>query len=399
MIQDGVPGEDSCGLSLSAYLYRFFQENGDLKPKRIRNFTTILQASLSGSPPSTGGSCFVFTPDSTKLVMATCTSSFILIIDLNSENDTPRVLRKFQHHRTQNTATGRATRGKRTSSEDVEMADKDEESPPGENEQTDSEEEESEGGDGQATSCTITRMAVSADGQWLATSDDRSRTHTFNLDAIQVKFLPSHPNSQSSCSLGFHIVTSQHQGILPSFPHAIHALAFDPSDPSILVLALANNTIQIYDVESRQFPSWSHQLTHSLPQRFTQLHDSLIGVTFDPSTSRTVPKDPNNPTKRVALFWGSTWICKVQLDAEVGYVGFDKKRRRGGKKKFFPKDDKQKKGGEKGDEENFKMITQYRPMLLVDFLAPGELVVVERPLVDVLAKLPPAFFKPKYGAS
>ena len=50
-------------------------------------------------------------------------------------------------------------------------------------------------------------------------------------------------------------------------------------------------------------------------------------------------------------------------------------------------------------QRNFKLITHYRPLLLVDFVSPGELVVVERPLVDVLAKLPPAYFKPKYGAT
>lgn len=50
-------------------------------------------------------------------------------------------------------------------------------------------------------------------------------------------------------------------------------------------------------------------------------------------------------------------------------------------------------------DSNFKVVTHYRPILLVDFLDPGELVVVERPLVDVLATLPPAYFKPKYGAS
>jgi U3 small nucleolar RNA-associated protein 4 len=51
------------------------------------------------------------------------------------------------------------------------------------------------------------------------------------------------------------------------------------------------------------------------------------------------------------------------------------------------------------DHLNFKMITHYRPILYADFLAPGELVVVERPLVDVLATLPPAYFVHKYGAS
>lgn len=51
------------------------------------------------------------------------------------------------------------------------------------------------------------------------------------------------------------------------------------------------------------------------------------------------------------------------------------------------------------EQDNFKMVTHYRPILHVDFVASGELVVVERPLVDVLATLPPAYFKPKYGAS
>jgi len=43
------------------------------------------------------------------------------------------------------------------------------------------------------------------------------------------------------------------------------------------------------------------------------------------------------------------------------------------------------------------LVTHYRPILFVGFVGRGELVVVERPLVDVLARLPPAFFKPKYG--
>ena len=50
-------------------------------------------------------------------------------------------------------------------------------------------------------------------------------------------------------------------------------------------------------------------------------------------------------------------------------------------------------------QQNFKLVMQYRPLLFVDFIGPKELIVVERPLVDVLAKLPPAFFKPKYGAT
>jgi len=59
-------------------------------------------------------------------------------------------------------------------------------------------------------------------------------------------------------------------------------------------------------------------------------------------------------------------------------------------------------GGEEnegGQWRDYKMVTQYRPMLACDFLTKDELVVVERPLVDVLLTLPPAYFKHKYGAS
>lgn len=106
----------------------------------------------------------------------------------------------------------------------------------------------------------------------------------------------------------------------------------------------------------------------------------------------------------MALFWGATWVCKVQMDAAVwGYGGFEKKRRRDGKKYSLPPPPPGTPGYEEvkkgGGGKNFKLITHYRPILLAEFIGAGELVIVERPLVDVLAKLPPAFFKPKYGAS
>lgn len=48
-------------------------------------------------------------------------------------------------------------------------------------------------------------------------------------------------------------------------------------------------------------------------------------------------------------------------------------------------------------DENLRVIRRYRPLLLVDFIGSGELAIVERPLVDLLSSLPPAYYKPKYG--
>jgi U3 small nucleolar RNA-associated protein 4 len=52
-----------------------------------------------------------------------------------------------------------------------------------------------------------------------------------------------------------------------------------------------------------------------------------------------------------------------------------------------------------GRPRGFKVITQYRPNLFVGYIGAKELVIVERPLVDILATLPPAYFRHKYGES
>jgi len=100
-------------------------------------------------------------------------------------------------------------------------------------------------------------------------------------------------------------------------------------------------------------------------------------------------------------------MCSVKLDAPVGWGGFSKKRRRQSVPSSLPsssnptaKNQVNMHSEDTREPVNFTMITQYRPILLAEFLSEGgELVVIERPLVDVLAKQPPAYFKPKYGAS
>jgi U3 small nucleolar RNA-associated protein 4 len=141
-------------------------------------------------------------------------------------------------------------------------------------------------------------------------------------------------------------------------------------------------------VESRQFPSWAKDICNNLPKRLTRTHDHILGVAFEPVGAGSSSKAP---FPRYALLWGSTWLCKLKLDGSSAKASHKKRRRDGDKSpKIDPVSD---------DHANFKMITHYRPILFVDFLGPGELVVVERPLVDVLATLPPAYFVHKYGAS
>lgn len=131
----------------------------------MRTFTSILETRLpaqsSQSPVSTGGSSFIFTPDSSKLIMASTITSLILVIDLSPE--VPTVLRTFtQHCNTGSISSGRVVRGNKLTTDEAEQS------------------------VGSIDSVTIMKMAVSPDGQWLATSDDLCRIFIFNLDSIQV---------------------------------------------------------------------------------------------------------------------------------------------------------------------------------------------------------------------
>ncbi|KAF5368316.1 hypothetical protein D9758_002360 [Tetrapyrgos nigripes] len=315
---------------------------GRLKPRRIRDLTSILQPHLPRKPLSTGGLAFAFTPDSTKLVMSTSMTSYVVVIDISG--DKPQVLRKFDHHRQ---PPGRVLKDLKTNG-DVKMGEPQDDS--------DSDEE--------PLVSNIFRLAISADGQWLATSDEHCRTHIFNLDSLQ------------------------HHCVLPSFALPVQSLVFDPSRPNVLILTFQNNTLQIYDVESRQFPTWHKELCDNLPKNLTQAKEPILGVTFQ-------PESPGH-----AIFWGSTWLCKLNVQGSNFMVSGSSKKRRRDSVHANAKATAPTLGQEESlSSKEFKMITQYRPLLLVDFLSQGEMVVVERPLVDVLATLPPAYFKHKYGAS
>ncbi len=109
--------------------------------------------------------------------MATVMSSYVLVLDLTG--DKPRVLRRFAHHRMRDSVVhNRVVKGRRkdgTGEVDVDMRDNDAD-------ESDSDDEL----DSAPLVANIFRIAISHDGQWLATSDDHLRTHVFNLDSIQV---------------------------------------------------------------------------------------------------------------------------------------------------------------------------------------------------------------------
>lgn len=104
--------------------------------------------------------------------------------------------------------------------------------------------------------------------------------------------------------------------------------------------------------------------------------------------------------------WGATWILRVRVNPATGWGA---KQSNGGKKKKRARQQQQEEeavGGGEGEKsaakqaegERFKLTQTFRPVLGLDYVGKGELVVVERPWLDLVAGLPGGYFRGgKYG--
>ncbi|KAF9109281.1 U3 small nucleolar RNA-associated protein [Mortierella sp. AM989] len=326
----------------------------------------------------TGAHYLSFTPDSTRLVVAS-TDSHVVIVDISQwESGNFDILRKFGQHR--------GTGGKDAESMDVD------------------EDDEIIGGEGHVE--TIVFMAVSADGQWLATGDLKNRIFVFNLDTLQ------------------------HHATLPVFDAPLTALHFHPYSPT-LVIPTASNVFYLFNVETRRLTDWSREYSSDkhFPTKFLGLKDKIQGIAFNPARKNTV------------LVWGANYICHVDLEQGVGdrnaILNVGKRKRVDRAQDQLRKQQHErrmkkyadlgivpmpelesgkavvvlegKKGRkvlaastnrleeEKEEEINFQLLHKFQPLMFVDFIGDNSLVVVELPFIKILSSLPPSYYRASYG--
>ncbi len=116
----------------------------------------------------------------------------------------------------------------------------------------------------------------------------------------------------------------QHRGLLPSFPLPVQCFAFSSMNPNILFLAFPDNSLQVYDVEARQFPAWSKDLSMASPfpsriaKRLSSLHDSILGIIFPPppsipSSAMDIENGDSQNDGGYAVCWGANWLFRLPL--------------------------------------------------------------------------------------
>ncbi|KAI7865767.1 WD40-repeat-containing domain protein [Spinellus fusiger] len=286
-----------------------------LNVKKVRSFEVALNEYLQLNNIAAGAHHVLFTPESDKLVIVTV-ESWILVIDLVSwEEGCFEFLREFGHHRGLNS--------KESSLQD-------------------------------ATVATVISLAVSADGQWLATADDDNRIHVFNLDSLMHHF--KLPRS--------------------SIPHT--ALSFNDFRPNELCVSQATNEFYIYNVEQKQLTLWSKLHADQPDDKLLEQRDRIRGMTYNPAH------------KDKMILYGSTFLCQADLNVT------SKTENKQQKRKHDQDKNEQKKTSDKVASET-NIVHKYQQILYCGFIDHHSMVMIERPKFSVLENLPPSYYKAQFG--
>jgi hypothetical protein len=93
--------------------------------------------------------------------------------------------------------------------------------------------------------------------------------------------------------------------------------------------------------------------------------------------------------------YGSNWLCKMKVPIATTAKASDSKRKHSDEEQ----QDEAEAEGPRLKGTPAEVFHKYQPILLVDFTANGELVVIERPYFGMLGQMAPAFVEHKYGSS
>lgn len=180
-------------------------------------------------------------------------------------------------------------------------------------------------------------------------------------------------------------------------------MAFSPTSPAAVCLALPNNTLVFFDVESRTVPTWAERLMYRGIFDAERETTPIIGMCYD-----------TQPTSReldVLIIHGATWVIKVPVskipprrrevdataaDATLADTTLTDATPVNGTKRRADEEDKPVREGPRFDT-SITSTHRYQPILMVDFTSQGEMILAERPYFNMLGQMAPSFTPHKYG--
>ncbi|KAL4290096.1 hypothetical protein GQ457_14G002240 [Hibiscus cannabinus] len=206
----------------------------------------------------------------------------------------------------------------------------------------------------------ITKMFTSSDDQWLAAINCFGDIYLFNLE------LPR-----------------QHWFISRLDGTSVTAGGFPPHNNNMLIITTSSNQFYIFDVEARQLGEWSMQHTFALPRRFQEFPGEVIGLSFSPP-SKSTSVVVYSARAMCSIDFGKT----VDEDNESELVHEALLKLQGSLKKTKWKhlltDGRQKESKQTSRKSNFDIIGFRDPVLFVGHLGRNNMLVIEKPWMEVV---------------
>ncbi|KAG9474965.1 hypothetical protein GDO78_003435, partial [Eleutherodactylus coqui] len=175
----------------------------------------------------------------------------------------------------------------------------------------------------------------------------------------------------------YNVKTQKYVCSVPQYSSPPTAMSICPSTEN-LVIAHADQQILEFNIAEKQYTHWSRKvLQHGLHRDWLERDTPITGITFNPSKPEHI------------LMHDNYMFCvldkslplpndKTSLTNQRSLKSLSEKMRR-------------------SCAHAFKITREYKPLLFMDLLDDGELVMVERPLVDILSQLPPPIKLKKFG--
>ncbi|KAN0066210.1 U3 small nucleolar RNA-associated protein [Thecaphora frezii] len=410
------------------------QGQTDLEPRKVKSFSRIFGHDDDVAP---GASALCFSPDSSRLVLASWSGCYVHVVELPSAESGAsgecRLLRSFGQHR-QRPGTASAADGALSNISGRQIAgrngnagqkvngahgdgngrvDDAEDGALARGKQSDRVE--------RTTSSMIHHAQISSDGAWLSTISSDLQHHIFSLDSLTFeRTLPS-PHALPSGS-SFHPSTNA-------------------SRSGMLTLVYSDNKVEMWDVESGKelssdsnlgcvaepegekrkstkvrSPSrsckaeWEAKMAGlkvRLHERLMSIRESAVGALWLGGEGAAGAQGNVGET---LVVWGPTWICTARHDPQ-GHAQTSPTARNHPDQSDADGDVDMLASQHEGESGlapaywHVKHTHKYQPLLLVDSVATGkevkrdDLVVVERPFYELAQGLPPAFHQgARYGA-
>lgn len=196
-------------------------------------------------------------------------------------------------------------------------------------------------------------LAASTDGIWLAAANQSHRIDVYNLKEVK-----------HHCTVPVYSC--------PPTTMAIHPVTND------LVITYSDQQIFEFSIQEKQYTAWSRQLQQNgLHRDWIERDTPITHMTFNPSKPNQI------------LLHDTYMFCIIDKTLPLP----DDKTSLNNQEALKQLSEKAR----KKTAHAFKICKKFQPLLYVDLLDSDSLVVVERPLLDIYAHLPPPVRQKKFG--